>query len=88
MIKKVILILTFLLTTLTCYSYNESPNVILEPCPICNTNNFLHYEYHNGLWTIRCENPSHYPQFLVMASSETECNLIKIWNHRGNEEKK
>ncbi|MGB9177116.1 MAG: hypothetical protein WCB46_10315 [Methanoregula sp.] len=56
----------------------------MKPCPVCNKIEYLVMEDSGkGFWTIRCENPSHYPYFLVMCSGIDPDDAIKIWCHRG-----
>lgn len=56
----------------------------MKPCPICDKIEYLVMEDSNkGFWTIRCENPSHYPWFLVMCSGKDPDDAIKIWCNRG-----
>ena len=56
----------------------------MKPCPICNKIEYLVLEDSGkGYWTIRCENPSHYPFFLVMASGKDPEDAIKVWCDRG-----
>ena len=80
--KQLIIALCILLTTSLCYA-NLNNTYTIRPCPICNSTKFLHKEFRNDVWTIVCMNPLHFPFFLVMASSEKEDDLIKVWNERG-----
>jgi len=82
--KPLIITICVLLLASLCYAnFNDNYNITVKPCPICNSTKFLHKEFRNDVWTIVCMNPLHFPFFLVMASSEKEDDLIKVWNERG-----
>ena len=88
-----IIVMAFLMVVSAPVYANEYPNGVtvvckipkdMKPCPVCHKIEYLVMEDSGkGFWTIRCENPSHYPWFLVMCSGKDPEDAIKIWCDRG-----